>query len=107
MLYPEGAKVIVKPDSVEEVTKGGIILPETVKSDKQVAVTRGKIIAIGPLADITFCESNDGVEKRKAKIGDKIIYARYGGAIITEKKDDGTRKELRILNDEDVVCLIK
>ena len=108
MLYPEGAKVLVSPDTEEEITKGGIIIPPTVRDQHQVAITRGTIVAIGPLADIKFSEDLTGVAKRDARPGDKVIFARYGGAIVTERKEDGTRGEpLRILNDEDVVCLIK
>ena len=108
MLYPEGAKVLVSPDTEEEITKGGIIIPPTVRDQHQVAITRGTIVAIGPLADIKFSEDLTGVGKRDARPGDKVIFARYGGAIVTERKEDGTRGEpLRILNDEDVVCLIK
>jgi chaperonin GroES len=108
MLYPEGSKVLVSPDTEEEMTKGGIIIPPTVRDEHQVAITRGTIVAIGPLADIKFSDEISGTSKREARVGDKVIYARYGGAIVTEKKEDGSRGEpLRILNDEDIVCLIK
>jgi chaperonin GroES len=106
MLYPEGSKVIVKPDAYEEITKGGIIIPETVKSERQIAVTRGTIVAIGPNADVTF-GSADGIEKREARVGDKVIFARYGGAEVSEKKEDGSREKLRLLTDEDIVALIE
>ena len=105
MLYPEGTKVIVKPDTTEELTAGGIILPETVRHKEQTAVTRGKIIAIGPLANVTFI-NKEGI-KRDAKEGDNVIFAQWGGAVIMEDQEDGKRQELRILQDEDIVCLIK
>ena len=105
MLYPEGVKVIVKPVDTEKVSSGGIIIPEPARERKKNEITRGHIVAIGPTANISF--SRDGVEKIVAKIDDEVIFAQWGGAIVNEEKEDGTREPLRILNDEDIVCLIR
>ena len=90
-LQPLGDRVVVKPMPKEEVTKGGIFLPDTAKEKPQ----EGKIIAVGPgkLAD-------DG--KRVAmevNVGDVVIYAKYGG---TEIKEDG--EELIILRESDILA---
>lgn len=97
ILQPEGSKLLVKPDSVKEKTKGGIYLPEQAKQSEEYNTNKGIILAIGPTVDLLFKKD------RKAKVGDRIIFARYGGLII---KEDG-QEDLRILNDEDVVCLIE
>ena len=94
MLQPEGTKVVIKPDTVEQMTEGRIYIPEMVREKEQVAVTKGEIVAIGPLADIEF---GDGT----AEVGDRVIYARYGGAMI---KWDNI--EYRVLHDKDVICRI-
>jgi chaperonin GroES len=99
MIKPEGYKVLVKPDPVEEKSDGGIILPDQVKDMEQRGVIRGIIIDIGPTANVKYIE--DGSTYRKAKVGDHVIYARYGGFIIEE--DD---EEYRVLNDEDIIGLI-
>ncbi|MBL7209911.1 MAG: co-chaperone GroES [Dehalococcoidia bacterium] len=90
-LQPLGDRVVVKPVPKEDVTKGGIVLPDTVKEKPQ----EGKVIAVGPgrLTD-------DG--KRIAmdvKIGDVVIYAKYGG---TEIKEDD--EELMILRESDILA---
>lgn len=90
-LQPLGDRLVVKPTPKEEVTKGGIVLPDTVKEKPQ----EGKVIAAGP-GKLT----DDG--KRIAmdvKIGDTVIYAKYGG---TEIKEDG--EELIILRESDILA---
>jgi len=90
-LEPLGERVIVKPIEREEVSKGGIVIPDTAKEKPQ----EGEVIAVGPgkLAD-------DG--KRIAmdvKEGDKVIYAKYGGTEI--KIDD---EDLVILRESDILA---
>jgi len=90
-LQPLADRVVVKPIEREEVTKGGIVLPDTVKEKPQ----EGKIIAVGPGR-----LSDDG--KRIAmdvKVGDVVLYARYGG---TEVKIEG--EELVILRESDILA---
>ena len=83
-LQPLADRLVVKPIEREEVTKGGIVLPDTAKEKPQ----EGEVLAVGPGR-----LSDDG--KRIAmdvKVGDRVIYAKYGG--IDYK-----------LNDEDVLIL--
>jgi len=90
-LQPLADRLVVKPIEREEVTKGGIVLPDTVKEKPQ----EGKVIAVGPGR-----LSEDG--KRIAmdvKVGDIVIYARYGGAEI--KIED---EELVILRESDILA---
>ncbi len=92
-LQPLGDRIVVSPSKREEVTKGGIVLPDTAKEKPQ----EGKIIAVGPgkLAD-------DGKRlEMEVKKGDKVMYAKYAG---TEIKIDG--EELLILRDSDVLAKI-
>ena len=75
----------------EEVTKGGIVLPDTVKEKPQ----EGKVLAAGP-GKMT----DDG--KRiplDVKVGDTVVYAKYGGS---EIKEDG--EELIILRESDILA---
>ena len=90
-LQPLADRLVVKPIEAEEKTKTGIYLPDTAKEKPQ----EGKVIAVGPgrLTD-------DG--KRIAmdvKIGDVVIYAKYGG---TEIKEDD--EELMILRESDILA---
>ena len=90
-LQPLADRLVVKPIEREEVTKGGIVLPDTVKEKPQ----EGEILAVGPGR-----LSDDG--KRVAmdiKVGDIVIYAKYGG---TEIKDND--EELIILEEKQVLA---
>lgn len=90
-LQPLADRLVVMPIAREEVTKGGIVLPDTAKEKPQ----EGKVIAVGP-------GKMDDSGKRIAmdiKVGDIVIYAKYGG---TELKIEG--QEYMILRESDVLA---
>ena len=92
-LKPLGDRVIVKPKEPEEVTKGGIILPDTAQEKPM----EGEITAIGAgrIAD-------DGkLIKMELKVGDKVLYGKYSGTEI--KIDD---QEYLIMRESDVYAII-
>ena len=92
-----GHRVIVKPDAVEEVSKGGIIVAAGKdKERQQQAQITGVIVDIGPTAWKAF---DDG--EPWAQVGDRVYFAKYGGYVI---EDDG--EQYRLLNDEDVTARI-
>ena len=91
---PLGGRVLIEPLEQEEMTAGGIILPETAKEKPQ----EGKVLAIGP-------GERDEQGKRIAmevKVGDKILFAKYSG---TEVKMSG--KKLLILRESDLLGIIE
>ena len=93
-LKPLGGRVIVEPIVQEEMTAGGIILPETAKEKPQ----EGKILAAGP------GDRNEKGERvaMEVKVGDKVLYAKYSG---TEVKIDG--KKLLILRESDILAVVE
>lgn len=93
-LKPLGNRVVVEPIEQEEVTAGGIVLPETAKEKPQ----QGVILAVGPGARD---EDGDRIAMDVA-VGDKVLYAKYSG---TEIKVDG--KKLLILREEDILAIIE
>jgi chaperonin GroES len=93
-LRPLGDRLVIKPTPREEMTKTGIVLPDTAKEKPQ----EGEVIAAGPGAIL-----DDG--KRGAmdvKKGDKVLYAKYAG---TEFKVDGD--ELLIVSQKDVLAIVE
>ena len=75
-LSPLGDRVVVKPSAREEMTKSGIVLPDTAKEKPQ----EGEILAVGPGRVL-----DDG--KREAmdvKVGQKVLYGKYAG---TDRED--------------------
>jgi chaperonin GroES len=93
-LKPLGGRVIVEPIEQEEMTAGGIILPETAKEKPQ----EGKILAAGPGERD---EDGDRIAM-DVKVGDKVLYAKYSG---TEVKVDG--KKLLILRESDILAIVE
>ncbi|MBM3155843.1 MAG: co-chaperone GroES [Chloroflexi bacterium] len=92
-LKPLGDRVIVKPIVKEEVTKGGIVLPDTAKEKPQ----EGEIVAVGP-GKLT----DDGKRiEMDVKKGDRVIYAKYAG---TEWKYEN--QEYLILRESDILAKI-
>lgn len=91
---PLGGRVLVEPMEQDEITAGGIILPETAKEKPQ----EGKVLATGP-------GERDEDGKRIAmdvKVGDKVLFAKYSG---TEVKMNG--KKLLILRESDLLGIIE
>ena len=94
MLTPLGDRIIAKAASTGEVTKGGIVLPDTAKEKPQEA----EVVAVGPGK---LLNSGKTVQM-DVKVGDRIIFSKYGG---TEVKVDG--EEYIILRQEDVLAVLE
>jgi chaperonin GroES len=93
-LKPLGDRLVVKPSAREEMTKSGIVLPDTVKERPQ----EGTILAVGPGRTL-----DDGSrEPIEVAVGQKILFQKYAG---TEFKLD--EEELLILSQKDVLAVIE
>lgn len=90
-IEPLGDRVVIKPTPKEEVSKGGIVLPDTAKEKPQ----EGKIVAVGP-GRLTEDGKRIAMEVKK---GDKVIYSKYAG---TEFKLDD--EELVIMREGDILA---
>ena len=90
-IEPLGDRVVIKPTPKEEVSKGGIVLPDTAKEKPQ----EGKIIAVGP-GRLTEEGNRIAMEVKK---GDKVLYSKYAG---TELKLDG--EELIVMREGDILA---
>jgi chaperonin GroES len=92
-LKPLGNRVVVEPLEQEDITAGGIVLPETAKEKPQ----KGKVLSIGP-------GDRDEDGKRipmDVSVGDTVLFAKYSG---TEIKMDG--KKLLILRESDLLAIV-
>ena len=93
-LRPLGDRVVIQPTPREEMTKSGIVLPDTAKEKPQ----EGKILAAGP-GRLT----EDGTrEPMDVKEGDTVLYAKYAG---TEFKVEG--EELLIVSQKDILAIVQ
>jgi chaperonin GroES len=93
-LRPLGDRVVIQPVAREEMTKSGIVLPDTAKEKPQ----EGTIIATGPGKIL-----EDGTrEKMDVKDGDRVLYSKYAG---TEFKVEGD--ELLIVSQKDILAIVE
>ena len=94
-LKPMGSRLIIEPTAQNEVSQGGIILPDTTDKEKPV---QGKVIAIGPGKTL----NNGQREVIDLKVGDKILFEKYGS---DEYKVE--EKEFLVVDYDKVVAVIK
>jgi chaperonin GroES len=92
-LKPLGNRVVVEPLEQEDVTAGGIFVPETAKEKPQ----QGLVLSVGP-GDRD--EDGDYIPM-DVKVGDKVLFAKYSG---TEMKLDG--KKLLVLRESDLLAIV-
>ena len=93
-LKPLGNRVVIEPIEQEEMTAGGIVLPETAKEKPQ----KGSVVAAGPGE-----RDDDGKHiELDVKVGDQVLFAKYAG---TEIKIEG--KKLLILRETDLLAIVE
>ncbi|MBA2370394.1 MAG: co-chaperone GroES [Candidatus Limnocylindria bacterium] len=94
-LKPLGSRVVVKALEREEMTKSGIVLPDTVKEKPQ----EGKVLAVGPGDRHPDTGERIAVELKE---GDRVLFQKYSG---TEFKLDD--EEYIVLNEKDILALVE
>ncbi len=90
-LKPLDDRIVVKPNEAETQTASGLVIPDTAKEKPQ----QGEVLAVGPGRT-----TDDGKRiELDIKVGDTVVYSKYGGTEITVEGDD-----LLILNGRDVLA---
>jgi chaperonin GroES len=92
-LKPLGDRVIVKPKEKEDVTRSGIVLPDTASEKPQ----EGSVLAVGPGRVL----DNGKRVEMDVKTGDKVLFAKYAG---TEVKLDG--EEYLVIRESDLLAIL-
>ena len=116
-ISPKGNRVLIKPDRIEQKTKGGIVIPESELTRHQLATVTGTVVEVGPdswthttkttyrLIDGSLKpveQTTTGYSRPFAEEGDRVAYARHAGLPLPGV--DG--EEYRLINDEDVTAVI-
>jgi chaperonin GroES len=92
-LKPLDDRIVVRPSEAEETTVSGIVIPDTAKEKPQ----QGEVLAVGPGRR---SEQTGEVIPIDVKVGDTVVYSKYGG---TEISVDG--EDLLILTSRDVLAI--
>ena len=99
-IKPLGNRILVKQSTMEEVTKSGIVLPDTADKEKKA---QGKIVGLG---------NGPEVAKSGLKVGDVVVFGKYSGDEV-EIEENGKKIEYKILNvahekdESDVLAIIE
>jgi len=93
-LQPLDDRIVVRPSEAEQTTASGLVIPDTVKEKPQ----QGEVLAVGPGRR---SDNTGEIIPLDVKVGDKVVYSKYGGTEITEDGED-----LLILNGRDVLAKV-
>src|SRR4051812_36911493 len=94
-LQPLDDRIVVQPSDAEETTASGLVIPDTAKEKPQ----QGDVLAVGPGRR---SEQTGEIIPLDVKVGDKVVYSKYGGTEITSGGED-----LLILAGRDVLAIVK
>ncbi|HEX3997839.1 MAG TPA: co-chaperone GroES [Pirellulales bacterium] len=92
-LRPLDDRVVVEPVEAEQVTAGGIVLPDTAKEKPQ----RGTVVSVGPGKLL----ENGNRGELSVSVGDVVIYGKYSGTDIELNGDD-----VKILRETDILAKV-
>jgi co-chaperonin GroES (HSP10) len=101
-LRPVEYNVIIAPEVVETVTKGGIIIADITKDADQLAQVRGLLVDVSPLA-FNFDTWPDSAAEMRPKAGDHVLFAKYAAGI-EFKGDDG--RTYKLVSDKSIAAVI-
>jgi len=93
-LQPLEDRIVVRPAEAEEKTASGLVIPDTAKEKPQ----QGEVIAVG---EGRYGDDNERIPM-EVKVGDRVVYSKYGGTEITIDGED-----LLILQARDVLAIVK
>ena len=94
-LHPLDDRIVVRPSEAEEKTASGLVIPDTAKEKPQ----QGEVLAVGPGRR---AENTGELIPLDVKVGDKVVYSKYGGTEITVEGED-----LLILTARDVLARVE
>ena len=88
-IKPLGDRALIKPLTTEEVTKFGLVLPETAEKERK---EQGEVVAVG---------EGDKIRKLNLRVGDKVMFGKYAGDEVEIDK-----VEYKFLKDEDILGIV-
>ena len=94
-LKPLDDRIVVRPNEAEQTTVSGLVIPDTAKEKPQ----QGEVLAAGPGRR---SEQTGEIIPLDVKVGDTVVYSKYGGTEIAVEGED-----LLILSSRDVLAVVK
>jgi co-chaperonin GroES (HSP10) len=97
-IIPIEYKVLIKPDTFEEQTVGGLYFPDDARDRLQMAQDKGTLIAFGGLAFSDW-------KGKKPEVGQKVIFNKYSGTLIQVREKGDNSGGYRLCNDKDICAI--
>jgi chaperonin GroES len=94
-LKPLDDRIVVRPNEAETQTASGLVIPDTAKEKPQ----QGEVLAVGPGKR---SETSGELIPVDIKVGDTVLYSKYGGTEVTVKGED-----ILVLNSRDVLAVVE
>jgi chaperonin GroES len=94
-LKPLDDRIVVRPNEAETQTASGLVIPDTAKEKPQ----QGEVLAVGPGKR---SETTGELIPIDIKVGDTVLYSKYGGTEVAVKGED-----LLVLNSRDVLAVVE
>ena len=94
-LKPLDDRIVVQPNEAEQTTASGLVIPDTAKEKPQ----QGSVLAVGPGKR---SDTSGDLIPLDIKVGDTVLYSKYGGTEVTVNGDD-----LLVLNARDVLAIVE
>jgi chaperonin GroES len=94
-LKPLDDRIVVRPNEAETQTASGLVIPDTAKEKPQ----QGEVLAVGPGKR---SETSGEVIPVDIKVGDTVLYSKYGGTEVAVNGED-----LLVLNSRDVLAVVE
>ena len=98
-VIPIRSVVVIRPDEIEDKSAGGLYLPDSSRDRMQYAVDRGVVVSTG---DGFF----EGLRGPKPEIGDRVIFDKYKGTLITIEEED-KKQRYRLINDDEIIAILE
>ena len=102
VIIPVGWTLLVKIDKVPEQTRSGLFVPAGARERQQLQAIEGTLEAVGDEAWLKFDKNS-----ARPQLGDRVIFAKYGGQVYVMNENEPDAQEYRFLNDQDILGIIR
>ena len=99
-IWPEGSKILIEADRVDDRSPGGIWYAQQTREAEQTRVNMGTVLRVGP--DVIVRLVDDSGAAMPLTVGSRIVFSRYGGFRLMADKV----RDYRIINDDDVLAVV-
>lgn len=100
MMQVKGYRILVKPDEIDTVSKGGIIM---VLDERMELASQqfGTVICIGPTC---WTDGQGNALERWCEVGDRVVFSKHAGRFVYDPTEDDA--EYMVINDNDIIAVI-